>query len=120
MRLRIIAALELILILPAGLFMIALVLRTLSSLGYEPAHSAQQVVMWYAGRMWTLWVLLLALPFAVLLIGCLTLYRDAELLLSVRQSVSLLHGHLATLFVAVTTLAAVGILAIVILHMLAN
>ena len=93
MRLRIIAALELALIFPAVLFMTALVLRTFGWLG---------------------------LPFAVLLIGCATLYRDADLLHSARQSLSLLRGHMATLFVAVTTLAAVGILAIVILHMLAN
>ena len=119
-RLRIIAALELALIFPAALFMAALVVRSSGPLGYEPAHSAQQLVMWYAGRMWTLWVLLLALPFAVLLIGCVTLYRDAELLHSARQSLSMLRGQLATLLVAGTTLAAMGILAIVILHMLAN
>jgi ABC-type Fe3+ transport system permease subunit len=120
MRLRIIAALEFALIFPAALFMGALVFRTLGSLGYEPAHRAQQLVMWYAGRMWTLWVLLLALPFAALLIGCATLYRDAELLHSGRQALSVLRRRWATLLVAVTTVAAVGILAIVILHMLAN
>jgi hypothetical protein len=120
MRLRLIAALEFALILPAALFMTALVVRNSSPLGSELARRAQLLVMWYAARMWTLWVLLLALPFAVLLIGCVTLYRDAELLHSARQSLSLLRGHLATLLVAVTALAAVGILGIVILHMLAN
>src|SRR5258708_12002912 len=73
MRTRIIAAMELALIFPAALFMTALVVRSLSPLPYEPAHTAQQLVMWYAGRMWTLWVLLLALPFTVLVTGCATL-----------------------------------------------
>jgi hypothetical protein len=124
MRTRIIAAMELALIFPAALFMTALVVRNLNSLQYEPAHTAQQLVMWYAGRMWTLWVLLLALPFAVLVTGCATLRnrwnRDLELSRTVRQSLALIRAHLATLLVAATTLAAGGILAIVVLHMLAN
>jgi hypothetical protein len=66
MRTRIIAVLELVLIFPAALFMTALMLRNLQPLQYEPARSAQQLVMWYAGRMWTLWVLLLGLPFLYL------------------------------------------------------
>jgi hypothetical protein len=35
------------------------VLRNLQPLQYEPARSAQQLVMWNADRMWTLWFLLL-------------------------------------------------------------
>ena len=58
MRTRISAFLQLVLILPAALFMAALVVRNLGPLRYEPAHTAQQIVMWYAGRLWTLWVLL--------------------------------------------------------------
>jgi hypothetical protein len=37
-----------------------------------------------------------------------------------RQSLTAIRSHLATLFVAATTLAAAGILAIVVLHMMAN
>ncbi|OLB27644.1 MAG: hypothetical protein AUH01_05500 [Acidobacteria bacterium 13_2_20CM_56_17] len=62
MRTRAIAAIELVLILPAALFMTALVLRNLPQ--FE--HGAQQLVMWYARRMWSLWVLLLGLPLTVL------------------------------------------------------
>src|SRR5437660_10597305 len=62
MRTRAIAAIELVLILPAALFMTALVLRNLPQ--FE--HGAQQLVMWYARRMWSWWVLLLGLPVAVL------------------------------------------------------
>ena len=32
--------------------------------------------MWYSGHMWTLWVLLLALPFAGMVTGCGTLLRE--------------------------------------------
>jgi hypothetical protein len=124
MRTRVIATIQLVLIFPAALFMTALVLRSLQPLQYEPAHSAQQLIMWYAGRMWTLWVLLLALPLAVLATGCATLLgswnRDTALMQTVRQSLAEIRAHVATLFVAATTLAAAGILAIVVLHMLAN
>jgi hypothetical protein len=124
MRTRLIAAAQLSLIFPAALFMTALIVRNLQPLQYEPAHSAQQVVTWYAGRMWTLWILLLALPIAVLVTGCATLLRgwnrDATLPQALRQSLTAIRSHLATLFVAATTLAAAGILAIVVLHMMAN
>jgi hypothetical protein len=124
MRTRIIAVVELVLIFPAALFMTALVLRELQPLQYEPAHSAQQLVMWYAGRVWTLWVLLLGLPFTVLVSGCAALLyswnRDIVLPLTARQSLAMIRAHLATLFIAATTLIAGVILAIVVLHVLAN
>jgi hypothetical protein len=56
--------------------------------------------------MWTLWILLLALPLIALVIGCATLRR--------------LRRDVETLLVAVGTLAAGGVLVVVILHMLAN
>jgi hypothetical protein len=124
MRTRIIAVVELVLIFPAALFMTALVLRELQPLQYEPAHSAQQLVMWYVGRVWTLWVLLLGLPFTVLVSGCAALLyswnRDIVLPLTARQSLAMIRAHLATLFIAATTLIAGVILAIVVLHVLAN
>jgi hypothetical protein len=121
---RIIAALELLLICPSVLFMTSLVVRTLWPLQYEPAHTAHRIVMWYSGQMWTLWVLLLALPFAVLVIGCATLLlsrsRDLELPNIPRQSLAVFRAYPAMLFVAATTLTAAAILVIVVLHMLAN
>ena len=114
MRTRIIAVTELALISPAALFMSALVVRSLQPLQHEPAHSAQQLVMWYAGRMWTLWVLLLALPLTVLLTGCLALsgYRKRE--------AAIVGPRLAMSLVAANTFAAAVILVIVVLHKLAN
>lgn len=124
MRTRIVAFLEVLLLFPALLFMGALVVRELQPLQYEPARSAQQLVMWYAARMWTLWVLLLALPLTVLVTGCATLLHSWSLSMvrphGARQLLALVRSHLATFSVAATTLAAASILAIVILHMLAN
>ena len=124
MQTRLIAAAQLVLLFPAALFMAALVVRELGPLQHEPAHSAQQLVMWYAARMWTLWVLLLALPMMALISGGATLLRnwnrDAAVTQNVRQALAAVRGRLATLLIAATTLAAAGILAIVILHMAAN
>ena len=80
--------------------MAALVVRNV-----EP--SAQQIVMWYAARPWTLWFLLIALPFAVLLTGCLTLARG------VRRDA-------ATVVVAFATLVAAINLVVVGVHMLTS
>ena len=79
---RTIAATEVLLIFPAALFLAALLVRQAQPERYEPAHTAQRIVAWYAARPWTLWVLLIALPFAVLASGSATLLRgwndDAE------------------------------------------
>lgn len=73
---RTLAAAYLLLMFPAILFMGALVVRELSPLQHEPAHTAHRIVMWYAGRGWTLWALLITLPLAVLASGCVTLLRS--------------------------------------------
>jgi len=39
------------------------------------ARADQQIVMWYSVRYWTLWILLIGLPFAAMLTGCATLLR---------------------------------------------
>jgi hypothetical protein len=46
--------------------------------------------------------------------------RDIVLLLTARQSLAMVRAHLATLFIAATTLIAVVILVIVVLRVLAN
>ena len=122
---RTIAATELLLIFPAALFMTALFVRNLQPLQYEPAHAAERIVTWYSLRPHVgLWVLLIALPFAVLVIGCATLLRnwndDVELRQAALQTLAAIRAHLATLFVAAATFAAAGILAIVALHSLTD
>lgn len=121
---RLTAALQLLLIFPAAFFMTALLLRYLRPLPYEPAHTAQRIVMWYAGHMWTLWVLLLALPLAALVLGCATLFgpwnRGVGLGSAARHALAKVRAYPAAFLVAATTLTAAGILVIVVLHMLAN
>jgi hypothetical protein len=121
---RLLAATELALLFPAALFMTALVVRELRPQQLEPARTAQLIVMWYAGRMWTLWLLLVSLPLAALVTGGAALLRsrsrDGELVRTVGQSLGLMRVPLATLLVATTTLTAGGILVLVTLHVLAN
>ena len=121
---RSIATTELLLIAPAALFMTALFVRNVQPEQYEPAHTAQQIVMWYGARPWTLWVGLMALPLAVFVIGCVTLLRgwhaDMELQQAARQTLAAMRVHLATLCVAAATVAAAGVLAIVALHALTD
>lgn len=122
---RAIAATELLLIFPAALFMTALFVRNLHPLQYQPAHTAERIVTWYAVRPRIgLWGLLIALPLAVLVTGCGTLLRswshEVELRRATRQTLAAISAHLATLLVAGATLTAGGVLAIVALHMLTD
>jgi hypothetical protein len=121
---RIIAALELTLILPAALFMVALVVRHMQALPFASADFAQQIVMWYSERVWPLWVFLIAMPFAAFIAGCATLLgdwaRDVELQNVTRQTLVVIRAHPVRLLLAATTLTAACILAIVALHMVAN
>jgi hypothetical protein len=121
---RIIAAMQLVLIVPAALFMTAVLVAAGDAPKYDLARVAQQIVTWYSGRTWTLWLLLLALPCAVLITGCATLLaawnHDIEVPYPARRSLATIPAPLATVGVAGTTLASAGILAIVMLHMLAH
>ncbi|HEX3685254.1 MAG TPA: hypothetical protein VHU83_22155 [Bryobacteraceae bacterium] len=120
-----VAIAELLLIVPAALFMTALFVRNLQPLQYEPAHTAQQIVTWYAMRpRLGLWGLLIALPFVVLVTGCATLWlrwsKELELRQTARHTFAILRAHLSTLSVAAATLTAGGVLAIVALHVLTD
>ncbi len=121
---RAIAVMELALVSPAALFMTALVVRHIGPLEYEPAHMAQQIVTWYSIRPWTLWALLIGLPLVVLVIGCVTLLsdrnEDRESTPTAGNVTVLHHNRPAKYIIAMTSLAAGVILAIVGVHMLAN
>ncbi len=121
---RIIAATELVLIFPAALFLTAVVARHLQLLQYEPAHIAQEIVTWYSVRYWTLWVLLIGLPLGALLNGSIVLLRNSshgtdEGQIGKHPSAAI-HTQVPTQIIATATLAAGLILAVVVLHMLAN
>lgn len=120
-----VAATELLLISPAALFMTALFVRNLQPQQYEPAHTAQQIVAWFAVRPRVgLWGLLMALPLTVFIAGSAMIYRtwnsDAELRQATLRSLAVLRPHAATLLVALATCTAAGILAIVALHVLTD
>ena len=119
---RFIFLMQVVLILPAALFICTLLIRYLQPSFYEPAHTAEQIIMWYAERPWTLWVLLIALPLAVLVIGCAGLMRswadDEELRDATRQLMVILPAHMTTVFLGVATAAAGIILAVVFVHMI--
>ena len=120
---RSLAALELLLVLPAVLFMTAVFARSVQPLQYEPAHTAQRIVDWYAARPHVgLWVLLIALPLAVLTIGLATLAREWRRNQEVRhatlQTIALIRSQAPSFLIAGATAVAGGILAIVALHVL--
>ena len=118
---RTLAAAHLLLISPAVLFLVAVIVQRLQQ---EPAHTAQHIVMWYAERMWTLWILLLLFPLSVLISGCISLLhhsnRSAQVASRAQKALAALHPAGARTAIAVTTVTAAVIVGIVILHMLAN
>ncbi len=116
---RIVAATELALIFPAALFLTAVVARHVQVLQF-----AQEIVTWYSIRQWTLWVLLIGLPLAALFNGCLVLLGNSnagpEEGQLVKQAFAAIRSQVATRIIAAATLAAGLMLAVVVLHMLAN
>ncbi len=117
---RTLALIDVLLLLPAALFMAALMLRGVQLLQYEPAHTAQGIVLWYADRIWTLWILLIALPLAVLVNGGLTLLGNWPLRPDPREAARTIRMDGATWLIAASTLAAGVVLAIAAIHMMLN
>ena len=122
---RALATLELALIAPATLFMTALFVRNLQPQQFEPAHTAQRIVTWYAARPHlALWFFLIGFPLAVLVIGCVSLIRSWRADPAIRAAASAcaaaIRRHFAVLIVALATATSAGILAIVALHMITD
>jgi hypothetical protein len=118
---RALAATELLLVLPAAIFMTALFVRDIQPAQMEPAHTAQRLVDWFSARPFLgLDVFLIALPFAVFLTGSVALLRnwsrDAQLRTAALQTLAAVRAHTALLLIGVATLMAGGILAIVAVH----
>jgi hypothetical protein len=115
------AGTEVLLIVPALLFMTALFARNVQPAQFEPARTAQQIVAWYAERPHVaLWLFLIAFPLLVLISGCATLVPrwryEPELRQATRDLITVLKAHWETAVVAIATTAAAGVLAIVALH----
>ena len=103
-----------VLLFPAALFLSSVLIAKGDRPQYDLAHFAQQIVRWYSTRGWTLFVLLLGLPFAVLVAGCKTLFASSD------RGASSARTPLATILVSWATLTSAGVIGIVLLHMLAN
>lgn len=123
--LRAIATAELLLVLPATLFMTALFVRNLQPVPYEPATTARHLVEWFSAHPPIgLQLFLIALPFTAFVLGGLAVLHswrsDAELRQATQKTLALVRAHLATLLIAGATLVAGGTLGIVFLHMAAD
>lgn len=121
---RTLPATHLLLISPAVLFLVAVIMQRLELGQGEPSHAAQHIVMWYAQRMWTLWILLLALPLSVLISGCISLLQEsggsAQDSGLAQKALAAVRSTGARRSLAATTVTAAVIIGIVVLHMLAN
>lgn len=117
------ATVELALIFPAMLFMTALFVRNVQPQQFEPAHTAERIVAWYAARTSVgLWLFLIAFPLAVLLIGSVSLVRswraDAALQAAAVECARAIRRHFAVVALALATVASAGVLAIVALRLI--
>jgi ABC-type amino acid transport system permease subunit len=114
------ATLELVLIIPATLFMTALFVRNLQPQQYEPAHTARYAARTHLG----LWLFLIGFPLAVLVIGCVSLIRswraDPALRTAAFECAAAIRRHFAVLVVALATSTSAAILPIVALHMITD
>ena len=122
---RSLAAIELLLIAPATLFMAALFLRNVQPAPYQPAETARHIVDWFAARPHIgLQIFLIALPFAALVLGAASTFRtwrnDAHLRQLASDTFATVRAHASFLLIAAATLLAASILAIVALHLLTD
>jgi len=122
---RTIPTAEVLLVLPATLFLLALFVRNLQPVPYEPATTARHLVEWFAAHPPVgLQLFLIALPFAAFVLGGATLLgswrRDEELRQATARTLATVRAHLATLLIAGATLVAAGALGVVFLHMAAD
>jgi len=122
MRTPTIAAIEAVLLAPAVLFLTAVRVRELKVLPAAVILLAERVVALYAGRVWTLWVLLLALPLLVLATGGAMLFCVPGHSVAADALVPMIKARskATEFFLGATTVTAGAIVAIVVLHMLAN
>ena len=118
---RRIALVQVFLIAPAALFMGALLFR---SLGPPQWLGAQQIVQWFAARIWTLWYLLGLMPMIAFAVGVAALAesrkRDANFRMTMRQLLGFVGSQFPYVLIAATTLGSAAILGIVALHVAAN
>jgi hypothetical protein len=113
-----IAIIELLLVFPAVLFMVALFLREV-----QPLAQTGRFVEWFSHHVVLgLYVFLIAMPLAAFVIGCAIVLRcwcsSVEFRRATLEIFTTVRAHGASLLIAGVTLMAGGILAIVALHMI--
>ena len=112
------AILELLLVSPAALFMAALFLREV-----QPLAQTGRLVDWFSHHVILgLYVFLIAMPLAAFVLGCTIVpyswRSDPEFRRATLAALTAARAHVATLLVAVATVMAGSILAIVALHLI--
>ena len=122
---RSIATIELLLILPATLFMLSLFLRNVQPAPYQPAQTARLLVDWFTARQVIgLQLFLISFPFAALIIGATTTLRtwrrDPQLRHVASDALASIRAYSSFLLIAFSTLVAFTILSIVALHLLTD
>lgn len=115
---RLIATTELLFIIPATLFMIALFMQEV-----QPILQTGHLVDWFSQHtILGLYVFLVAMPFSALVIGCIALLKiwenDIELRQTAIKVLVTVRAHIAMLIIAIITLSSIGILTVVALHMI--
>ena len=108
------AAIQFFLLLPAVAFMVALLVIVMPPFQSGGGLVASQVVDWYSGHVWTVWVLLIALPLVSLFVGVIAAALSSHE--GVKRPLTDLSGFL----MAVLNVTGVSILVIVGIHMLTN
>ena len=109
---------ELLLVIPAALFMIALFLREV-----QPLAQTGLLVDWFSHHLVLgLYVFLVAMPFAAFVGGSTVLLlgwrKDSEFQRATLEMLATARAHAAPLVIAITTLIAGSILLIVAVHMI--
>ena len=112
------AIMELFLVTPASLFMIALFLREV-----QPAAQTGRLVGWFSHHLILgLYVSLILMPLAAFIVGCTALIRswrtDVEFRRAMLNILAAVREHLASLLTVVATLMAGAILTLVAMHMI--
>ena len=114
---RLVAAAELLLVLPATLFMAALFLREV-----QPLAQTGRLVDWFSHHVvWGLDIFLVAMPLAAFITGCTMIFRgwrrDTEIRRAMLDIFTAVRAHVASFLIAGATLTAGAVLVIVAMHM---
>lgn len=126
LRLKLLAASEWLMVLPATVFLAAAALRMLQPRQYQPARLSWAIFEWSSSHMSGLGfsVLLIALPAMVLIMGTSVLLKtwreDQELRQDISAAWVIVRRRLAIGILTAATLLGGGILVAVMVHMINN